>query len=62
MEAWTDYDAYTKRYLGMSGEEFGVRWDRGEFNDEFEFPDSIGASMMRCEKPAEADAREHDAG
>jgi hypothetical protein len=57
LEAWTDYDDLARSRMGMSGEEFGIRWDRGDFADEFDFPEAIYVSMMRCMKPPEATDR-----
>ena len=54
-EAWQDYDAYVRKRMGISTEEFEFRWDRGDFSDEFDFPEAIYVSMMRCERPRHAD-------
>lgn len=62
MEAWTDYDNLARTRMEISGEEFGIRWDRGDFADEFDFPESIAILMMRCEKPSEATEGESSPG
>ena len=62
LEAWTDFDNLARSQMGISGEEFGIRWDHGDFADEFDFPESIALSMMRCEKPREANEGESSPG
>ena len=40
------FDLQARRYLGMSGEEFVLRWEAGEFNEGRENPAVVRLAML----------------
>lgn len=50
-QAWEGFDAYTRKHLGMSGDEYNAAWDEGELVDRIEERYVLGASFMMCNRP-----------
>jgi len=42
------FDEIAQRYLGISGQEFVRRWERGDYNDDYERPEVIRVAMLRA--------------
>lgn len=52
-EWWKMYDELAKELLGISGDEFGARWDRGDYDadEKYEDRDILRLSMIRIPRP-----------
>lgn len=41
------FDEVALRYLGISGQEFLRRWERGEYKNDYDRPDVMPVAMLR---------------
>jgi hypothetical protein len=41
------FDEIAQRYLGLSGEEFRRRWERGDYADTCELPEVMPVAILR---------------
>ena len=50
-QAWMRFDAYTRKHLGMTGEEYNAAWDRGELAERIEERHILTASFLMADPP-----------